>query len=44
MFLDDIGQNLKSARELGMATVKVEDPEIALAELGHLLELELLDR
>jgi epoxide hydrolase-like predicted phosphatase len=36
-FLDDIGSNLKSARALGMTTVKVDDPETALAELeGHL--------
>lgn len=37
VFLDDIGANLKSARALGMATVKVEDPEEALAELERLL-------
>jgi putative hydrolase of the HAD superfamily len=42
-FLDDIGGNLKPARALGMATIKVDDPERALAELGTLLGLELLD-
>jgi epoxide hydrolase-like predicted phosphatase len=43
VFLDDIGRNLKSARRLGMATVKVEAPESALDELARLLELELRD-
>ncbi len=42
-FLDDIGRNLKAARELGMATIKVEDPDAALAELGTLLGFELTD-
>jgi epoxide hydrolase-like predicted phosphatase len=37
VFLDDIGQNLKAARALGMATIKVDDPEQALAELDRLL-------
>jgi putative hydrolase of the HAD superfamily len=41
-FLDDIGRNLKPARELGMATIKVDDPEQALRELGALLELDLI--
>jgi putative hydrolase of the HAD superfamily len=41
-FLDDIGGNLKPARALGMATIKVDDPQRALAELGALLGLELL--
>ena len=40
-FLDDIGRNLKPARELGMATIKVDDPEQALRELGALLGLNL---
>ena len=40
-FLDDIGRNLKPARELGMATIKVDDPEQALRELGALLGLDL---
>lgn len=42
VFLDDIGRNLKAARALGMTTVKVDDPDTALRELGDLLELELL--
>jgi len=41
-FLDDIGRNLKPARELGMATIKVEEPDQALRELGALLELDLV--
>jgi putative hydrolase of the HAD superfamily len=41
VFLDDIGRNLKSARELGMATVKVDDPDDALRELEALLGLPL---
>jgi putative hydrolase of the HAD superfamily len=38
VFLDDIGMNLKSARALGMTTIKVIDPESALAELARVLE------
>jgi putative hydrolase of the HAD superfamily len=41
-FLDDIGTNLKAARALGMATIKVSQPEAALRELGELLGFELL--
>jgi len=41
-FLDDIGRNLKPARQLGMATIKVDDPEQALRELGALLGLDLV--
>jgi putative hydrolase of the HAD superfamily len=33
VFLDDIGRNLKAARELGMRTIKVDAPEAALEEL-----------
>jgi putative hydrolase of the HAD superfamily len=40
VFLDDIGRNLKAARELGMATIKVEEPAAALAELAQVLGLE----
>lgn len=37
IFLDDLGINLKPARELGMTTIKVIDPNVALDELeGHL--------
>ena len=42
VFLDDIGANLKPARELGMTTIKVDDPRVALAELGDVLGFELL--
>lgn len=42
-FLDDIGSNLKTARQLGMTTIKVVEPEIALAELQALLGFDLLD-
>ena len=42
-FLDDIGRNLKQARELGMTTIKVEDPDQALRELSALLEFDLID-
>jgi putative hydrolase of the HAD superfamily len=41
-FLDDIGSNLKSARALGMHTIKVDDPEQALRELGALVGFDLL--
>jgi putative hydrolase of the HAD superfamily len=37
IFLDDLGMNLKPAREMGMATIKVADPDVALAELEALL-------
>ncbi len=40
-FLDDIGTNLKSARALGMTTIKVDDPDTALAELERHLGLTL---
>jgi len=43
VFLDDIGQNLKAARALGMTTIKVDDPDDALRELEALLDLSLLD-
>ena len=41
VFLDDLGVNLKPARALGMHTIKVNDPDAALAELGELLGLSL---
>jgi putative hydrolase of the HAD superfamily len=37
IFLDDLGMNLKPAREMGMATIKVADPDVALEELEALL-------
>ena len=42
VFLDDIGANLKSARALGMTTIKVADADQALRELSEILELSLL--
>jgi putative hydrolase of the HAD superfamily len=33
VFLDDLGINLKPARALGMTTIKVADPDEAIAEL-----------
>ncbi len=41
-FLDDIGPNLKPARALGMTTIKVDEPESALAALSDHLGLDLL--
>jgi putative hydrolase of the HAD superfamily len=41
VFLDDIGANLKSARALGMATIKVVDEFDALRELEALVGLAL---
>jgi putative hydrolase of the HAD superfamily len=41
-FLDDIGLNLKSARALGMHTIKVGEPDAALRELGTLVGFDLL--
>jgi len=41
IFLDDIGTNLKAARAMGIATIKVDTPEAALAELETLVGFEL---
>jgi len=41
VFLDDLGVNLKPAREMGMATIKVIDAATALSELEALLGLTL---
>lgn len=41
VFLDDIGYNLKPARAMGMATIRVHDPDDALAELEALLGFAL---
>ena len=41
VFLDDIGRNLKAARALGMTTLKVEEPGVALRELEGLLGFSL---
>ena len=41
VFLDDLGVNLKPARAMGMTTIKVEAPNVALAELERVLGLVL---
>ncbi len=41
VYLDDLGTNLKPARAMGMHTIKVEDPAIAIAELESVLEIRL---
>jgi putative hydrolase of the HAD superfamily len=41
VFLDDIGSNLKAARKMGMITIKVDDPEVALRELSEAVGLAL---
>jgi putative hydrolase of the HAD superfamily len=42
VFLDDLGVNLKPARAMGMTTIKVTDPAVALAELEAVTGLSLL--
>ena len=42
VFLDDIGANLKSARALGMRTIRVVEPRAALEELERTLGFGLL--
>ena len=42
VFLDDLGPNLKPARAMGMTTIKVADPAVALRELGAAIELDLV--
>ncbi|MGY2004393.1 HAD-IA family hydrolase [Blastococcus sp. SYSU DS1024] len=42
-YLDDLGINLKPARALGFATIKVVDPAVALAELSGLVGFPLDD-
>ena len=41
VYLDDLGTNLKPAREMGMHTIKVEEPAIAIAELESVLGIQL---
>lgn len=41
VFLDDLGVNLKPARAMGMTTIKVGDPAVALAELETILGFDL---
>jgi putative hydrolase of the HAD superfamily len=41
VYLDDLGINLKPARALGMRTIKVGDPDIAIAELEAIVGIPL---
>lgn len=41
VFLDDLGVNLKPARDMGMHTIKVGDPEMALQQLEALVGFAL---
>lgn len=41
VFLDDLGVNLKPARQLGMVTIKVADPDRAIADLEGVLGMSL---
>lgn len=41
VFLDDLGVNLKPARQLGMHTIKVDDPDVALRQLEALVGFAL---
>lgn len=43
VFLDDLGVNLKPARAMGMKTIKVVDPDEAIAELSYYTELTFPD-
>ena len=43
VYLDDLGSNLKPARTMGMHTIKVDNPEVALAELEAVLGISLRD-
>lgn len=42
VFLDDLGINLKPARQMGMHTIKVIEPESAVSQLGELTGRDLL--
>ena len=44
VFLDDLGVNLKPARAMGMTTIKVTDPDVALAELESAVGFPLRER
>lgn len=41
VFLDDLGVNLKPARAMGMTTIKVEDPEVAIKALEDVVGFPL---
>lgn len=40
VFLDDLGINLKPAAAMGMRTIKVGDPDLALQELAQIIGME----
>jgi len=41
VFLDDLGVNLKPARAMGMTTIKVTDPSVAISELEAVVGFNL---
>jgi putative hydrolase of the HAD superfamily len=41
IYLDDLGINLKPARAMGMRTIKVADPDTAIAELEDMVGIPL---
>ncbi len=41
VYLDDLGINLKPARAMGMRTIKVGDPDLAIAELETMVGIPL---
>ncbi len=41
VYLDDLGINLKPARAMGMRTIKVGDPDVAIAELEAMVGIPL---
>jgi putative hydrolase of the HAD superfamily len=41
VFLDDLGINLKPARAMGMTTIKVDDPSVAIDELERVVGFPL---
>lgn len=43
IYLDDLGINLKPARAMGMRTIKVGDPDVAIAELEAMVGIPLRD-
>lgn len=43
IYLDDLGINLKPARAMGMRTIKVGDPDVAIAELEAMVGMPLRD-
>jgi putative hydrolase of the HAD superfamily len=43
VYLDDLGINLKPARALGMRTIKVGDPDVAIDELQAMVGIPLRD-